>query len=86
MSILKGIRKLFLLPIRAYQKWISPHLPARCKFHPTCSAYAYTAILRFGILIGGVLAVWRILRCNPWSMGGIDPVPETLGEIFRRRK
>ncbi len=83
MSILKGIRKLFVLPIRAYQMWISPHFPARCKFYPTCSVYAYTAILRFGILIGGGMALWRLMRCNPWSMGGYDPVPDHL---FKRRK
>lgn len=83
MSILKAVRKLFILPIRAYQKWISPHFPATCKYYPTCSAYACTAILRFGILIGGGMALWRILRCNPWSMGGYDPVPDHL---FKRRK
>jgi putative membrane protein insertion efficiency factor len=83
LSILKGIRKFFILPIRAYQKWISPRKPATCKFYPTCSAYACTAILRFGILIGGAMAFWRILRCHPWSMGGYDPVPD---QLFKRRK
>lgn len=85
MSNLERVRRLFILPIRAYQKWISPHLPARCKYYPTCSAYACTAILRFGILIGGGLALWRLLRCNPWSMGGYDPVPERE-QLFKRRK
>lgn len=82
MSILKTIRKILILPILAYQKWISPYLPARCKFYPTCSAYASTAILRYGILIGGGLALWRLLRCNPWSKGGIDPVPD----LFKKEK
>ena len=84
MSIRKRLRAVWILPIRAYQKWISPSLPARCKFYPTCSAYAVTAIERFGLLIGGALALWRILRCNPWSKGGIDPVPER-DQLFKRR-
>lgn len=62
--------------IRFYQKFISPLFPARCKYYPTCSSYALKAIERFGAVRGTLLAVWRILRCNPWSMGGIDYVPE----------
>ncbi len=61
-------------PIRAYQRSISPLLPRRCKYHPTCSAYALQAIDRHGILRGAVLAGWRLLRCNPFSHGGYDPV------------
>lgn len=57
-----------------YQRRISPLLPRRCRYHPTCSAYAVQAIESFGILRGSVLAVWRILRCNPFSHGGHDPV------------
>ncbi len=60
--------------IRLYQRWVSPLLPPRCRYHPTCSAYAMQAIQSFGILRGCVLAVWRILRCNPFSHGGHDPV------------
>jgi uncharacterized protein len=60
--------------IRAYQRVISPLLPRRCKYHPTCSAYAVQAIESFGILRGSVLAAWRLLRCNPFSHGGHDPV------------
>ena len=60
--------------IRLYQRRISPLLPRRCRYHPTCSAYAVQAIESFGILRGCVLAVWRILRCNPFSHGGHDPV------------
>ena len=60
--------------IRAYQRVISPLLPRRCKYHPTCSAYAVQAIESFGILRGSVLAAWRLLRCNPFSHGGYDPV------------
>jgi putative membrane protein insertion efficiency factor len=67
-------RRAAIAPIVAYQRLISPLLPRRCKYEPTCSAYAAQAILRFGILRGLVLAGWRLLRCNPWSHGGYDPV------------
>ena len=69
------MRRLALVPIRAYRRFVSPLLPRRCKYHPTCSAYAVQAISRFGILRGSALAAWRLLRCNPWSHGGYDPVP-----------
>ena len=62
--------------IRFYKKFISPLSPPRCKYYPTCSSYALTAVQRFGAIRGSALAVWRILRCNPWSLGGIDHVPE----------
>lgn len=61
-------------PIRVYQRLISPVLPRRCKYEPTCSAYALGALREFGILRGLVLAAWRVLRCNPFSHGGYDPV------------
>ena len=61
--------------IRFYQRHISSHLPASCRFYPTCSAYAITAIEYHGLFKGGLLAVWRLLRCNPLSSGGYDPVP-----------
>ena len=70
------LKSLFLLPIWFYKKAISPWLPPCCKYTPTCSAYAAEAILKHGVLKGIVLAVWRILRCNPFSKGGYDPVPE----------
>ena len=63
--------------IRMYQKWISPAFPARCKYYPTCSNYALTAIKRHGAK-GVVMAAWRILRCNPWSLGGVDYVDEEI--------
>ena len=69
------MKRLALLPIAAYQRWVSPAIPRRCRFEPTCSAYAATAIRRFGLLRGLVLATWRLLRCNPLSDGGFDPVP-----------
>jgi uncharacterized protein len=61
-------------PLLFYQGAISPALPRRCKYEPTCSRYALQAIERHGALRGIVLAGWRLLRCNPWSHGGYDPV------------
>jgi putative membrane protein insertion efficiency factor len=68
------IRSLLVLPIRAYQRLFSPLARSRCKYYPSCSEYAAQAITRFGILRGLVLTGWRLLRCNPWSHGGFDPV------------
>jgi len=65
---------LLTLPIRIYQRLISPALPRRCKYEPTCSTYAVEAIRTYGVVRGTVLAVWRLLRCNPFSHGGYDPV------------
>jgi putative membrane protein insertion efficiency factor len=76
-----AFRALVLLPLRGYQRLISPLLPPRCKYHPSCSTYALQAIERFGILRGSVLAAWRLLRCNPFSHGGYDPV--TAQRLFR---
>jgi putative membrane protein insertion efficiency factor len=72
----KAARWIVLAPIEAYRRLISPLLPPRCKYEPSCSAYAAQAVREFGILRGLVLAVWRVLRCNPWSHGGFDPVSE----------
>jgi uncharacterized protein len=69
------VKRALLVPIRAYQRWLSPALPRRCRYEPTCSAYAVEAIRRFGAARGLVLAAWRLLRCNPFSHGGFDPVP-----------
>lgn len=77
------MRAVVTAPIRLYQRFISPALPARCKYHPTCSEYAVQAVRSYGILKGTVLAVWRVLRCNPWSRGGIDPVEAQT--LFRHR-
>ena len=68
------IRSVGVAPIRAYQHLIAPALGQRCKYYPSCSEYAAQAIGRFGILRGVVLGAWRLLRCNPWSHGGFDPV------------
>ena len=59
-------------PIRAYQRLVSPALGPRCRYYPTCSEYAVMAVREYGILRGAVLAAWRLLRCNPWSHGGVD--------------
>lgn len=68
--------RILLVLIGAYRRWVSPLLPRSCRFEPTCSAYAAEAIRRHGALYGSVLAVRRLLRCHPWSPGGIDRVPE----------
>lgn len=89
------MKRALLAPIRAYQRWISPGLPRRCRYEPTCSDYAAQSIRRFGPLRGLLLACWRLLRCNPFSHGGFDPVPDRFtlrtgpvdpGEYHRRRE
>jgi uncharacterized protein len=67
-------RRIVIFPIAAWHAFISPLFGARCKYEPSCSTYAIQAIERYGILRGVVLAGWRIVRCNPWSHGGFDPV------------
>jgi uncharacterized protein len=62
--------------VSGYRLAISPMLPPTCRFHPSCSAYALGAIKVHGPLKGSALAGWRLLRCNPWSGGGVDPVPD----------
>ena len=71
-----AVRRIFLIPVKLYRKYISPAkgVPC-CRFSPTCSAYAVEAVMEWGVLVGTVLAVWRVVRCNPFSKGGYDPVP-----------
>jgi hypothetical protein len=69
------IRALLLLLVRVYRRLVSPALPAACRFYPSCSAYAETALRRHGAAKGGWLAVRRLARCHPFHPGGIDPVP-----------
>lgn len=69
------LKYLFLLIIRFYQLFISPLLGANCRYYPTCSQYGKEAILKYGPFKGGLMAVKRILRCNPWGGHGHDPVP-----------
>jgi putative membrane protein insertion efficiency factor len=80
---LSALRGFLVAPIRLYQRTISPALPARCKYHPSCSEYAVQAVRRYGVLRGAVLAGWRLLRCNPWSHGGVDFVEDQT--LFRKR-
>ena len=79
------MKYLLILPIKFYKRFISPLFPARCRFYPSCSTYALTAVQRFGFVKGGILAAWRLLRCNPFNIGGVDYVPEKF-HIFRSRK
>ena len=72
---------LALLPIRFYRRFLSPALGQRCRYYPTCSAYAEEAVRELGAFRGMILAAWRVLRCNPFSAGGLDPVSER--PIFR---
>jgi uncharacterized protein len=75
-------RKIILKAIKIYQKTLSPdHGPIKaffphgyCRFNPTCSEYGYKAIEKYGVIKGGVMAMWRIIRCNPWNKGGNDPI------------
>lgn len=76
------MRAVATAPIRFYQRFVSPMFPRRCKYHPTCSAYAVDAVREFGVLRGAVLAGWRLLRCNPWSHGGVDHAHDQ--KVFRR--
>jgi putative membrane protein insertion efficiency factor len=78
-----ALRRVAVAPVLLYRRVISPALPQRCRYHPSCSAYAVEAVQRFGILRGSVLAAWRLLRCNPWSLGGVDPVEAQT--LFRPR-
>ena len=70
------MKQLAIFFIRLYQRFISPQMPPRCKYVPTCSEYAIEAFERFGFFKGFGLTSWRILRCNPFSKGGYDPVPK----------
>ena len=67
-----GVRTIAVLPLRLYQLLVSPLFPASCKYHPSCSQYAIDALRKHGLVKGSALAGWRLLRCNPWSRGGVD--------------
>jgi len=66
------MNRLALIPVRLYRLLVSPFLGRRCKYHPSCSQYALDAFEEFGLVRGAALAGWRLLRCNPWSHGGVD--------------
>ncbi len=70
------MKYIFIYLIRLYKRWISPLKPPSCRFTPTCSAYALEAFQTRGVIVGFILTVYRILRCNPFGRGGYDPVPK----------
>jgi putative membrane protein insertion efficiency factor len=73
------MNELLRLALRGYRYLLSPMLPASCRFHPSCSAYAEEALAHHGMLRGGWLAAKRVCRCAPWHPGGYDPVPDPTG-------
>ena len=75
MRVLSMLKKIFIFPVKLYKRYISPHLGDHCRYWPTCSEYMMQAIDIHGAAKGLALGIWRILRCNPWSKGGYDPVP-----------
>ncbi|MCQ2478372.1 MAG: membrane protein insertion efficiency factor YidD [Clostridia bacterium] len=77
------IKRFLIFLIKIYQKTISPAKPPSCRFTPTCSNYAIEAITVHGVFKGTALALWRILRCNPFCKGGYDPVPEKKKNLTR---
>jgi putative membrane protein insertion efficiency factor len=79
----RSLLAILLAPIRLYQRLVSPLLPRRCKYEPTCSAYAVQAIRELGAVRGSILAAWRLARCNPFSHGGYDPVEART--LFRHK-
>jgi uncharacterized protein len=78
------MKQVLLAPITFYRRWISPAIPARCRYYPSCSTYAVTALKRHGALRGSALAIYRLARCHPWSLGGVDHVP-AVGRFEGRR-
>ena len=84
MKIINFLRRAYLFPVELYRKYLSPLKSSpTCRFRPTCSEYAIDAVLEWGIIVGTVLAVVRIIRCNPFSLGGYDPVPSRK-EFYRK--
>ncbi|MBQ6809562.1 MAG: membrane protein insertion efficiency factor YidD [Clostridia bacterium] len=78
------MQKIFVILIEFYRKHISPYTPPCCKYVPTCSEYALQAFEKHGFFKGLLLSAWRILRCNPFSKGGYDPVPEKSVSLIKR--
>ncbi len=75
------IREVFLLPLHLYRAVISPNLTPRCKYYPSCSTYGVEAVRELGIVRGSIVAAWRVLRCNPFSHGGVDELADR--RLFR---
>lgn len=79
--IARALRELFLLPLHAYRAVISPNLAPRCKYYPSCSTYGVQAVRELGVIRGSIVAGWRVLRCNPFSHGGVDELADR--RLFR---
>ena len=77
----RAVRELFLLPLHLYRWLISPNLGARCRYYPSCSAYGVQAVRELGVVKGSILAAWRVVRCNPFSPGGVDELADR--RLFR---
>jgi putative membrane protein insertion efficiency factor len=75
------MKLLLIILIRSYRRWISPVLPPRCRFYPSCSSYALEALQLHGALRGSLLTLRRLLRCHPFNAGGYDPVPDINHEV-----
>ena len=69
------MKKILITMIRFYQRYLSPLKSTKCPYYPSCSNYGLEAVQKYGVFKGGILALWRIIRCNPFSKGGYDPVP-----------
>ena len=80
------MKKIFILLIRFYQKFISPLFPAKCRYYPTCSQYTLEAIQEYGAIKGTYLGIKRILRCHPFHEGGYDPVPKRKREDLEEKE
>ena len=80
-TLVRALRELCLAPLHLYRRLISPAIPNRCKYYPTCSTYAVQAVRELGVLRGIVVAAWRLARCNPWSDGGVDELADR--RLFR---
>ncbi|MBQ0060014.1 MAG: membrane protein insertion efficiency factor YidD [Lachnospiraceae bacterium] len=72
---MRFLKRIMIGGIKGYRKYISPTKMTKCPYYPTCSTYGLQAVEKYGPLKGGLLALWRILRCNPFSHGGYDPLP-----------
>ena len=79
----RALREVVLAPVHLYRRLISPALPNRCKYYPSCSAYLVQAVRELGVVRGTIVAAWRLARCNPWSHGGVDELSDR--SLFRNR-
>ena len=76
------MKKILIYIIKKYQKYISPIKGTKCPYFPSCSNYGLEAVEKYGFFKGGIMAAWRIMRCNPFSKGGVDPVPDIKENIY----